>query len=143
MANNGISPPQILVEPYPFLFSAQKTRRTSTCTKMTSELRQRYKIRPDLPMSVTDYARWVRKESGWTSPDENAQLLLGKSDKLIISAWENDTMVCTALAVPTYAPLSSGKVYFINNVITAKEHRRKGLARLLVGELLESCREQG
>ncbi len=116
---------------------------------MTGSAEQaRYKFLPDIPMSVAAYGNWVRTESDWSSTDTSLQLLLGKSGWQGVSVWQGEEMINSALAVPTYAPLSPSRsedevLYFINNVITAKGHRRKGLARQAMIELLDNCERRG
>lgn len=108
----------------------------------------RYKTRHDIPMTSTAYGKWIRKETGWTTPDVGIEFLMNKKGLEAVSVWQNDEMVSSGMVVPTHAPLSFTRnenemIYFVNNVITATQHRRKGLARHVVMELLEMCERRG
>lgn len=107
-----------------------------------------FETRSDIPMTRATYAKWVRTETNWNTPDENIEFLMDKKGLECVSTWKDDEMVSTGTAVPTFAPLSPShnkdeQLYFFNNVVTAKKYRRKGLARQVVGELLSNCERRG
>lgn len=88
-------------------------------------------------------AQFVQEHAEWrTVPEEVACTMCrpGSQVLFIESNGEHKRLVAVACAIPTDPPVVPGSTaFFLNNVIVEKSHRRRGLGKRIVVELIEHC----
>lgn len=99
------------------------------------------------PNSVV--AEFIRSETGWYVTNDEVGFLLNDQDLVAVLAVTKKSsslpagdLIGTVIAVPTRSPfVSTSPAYFITNVIVAKSHRRNGIARRMVDEVIQICEQ--
>lgn len=109
-----------------------------------------YEIRRHCSHPNSVVAEFIRSETGWYVTNDEVDFLLNDQDLVAVLAVTKKSpslpsgdLIGTVIAVPTRSPfVSTSPTYFITNVIVAKSHRRSGIARRMVGEVIQICEQE-
>ncbi len=98
------------------------------------------------PYSSDVVAEFAQNEAEWRVTNEEMEHVLsmdGLQAATIFDKRHPAKLLAVAMAIPTTAPfVADSPAYFLCNVIVAKSHRGKGLARRLVVEVLRQCQHE-
>lgn len=91
-------------------------------------------------------ARFLSAEMGTFVPHDEIRCLMNSEGLVAVSATAPGTpqqLIAVAIAVPAHAPhIPASSGYALTNLAVAKSHRRQGIARRVVGEIIRICEQE-
>lgn len=105
-----------------------------------------YEIRACCPYPYDVVANFIREETEWLFTNDEIKFLMTHEGLVAVCATAKNSpqnLIGITLAVPTHSPFfSASRAYSLTYVIVAKSHRRRGIARRIVSEVIRICEEE-
>lgn len=97
-------------------------------------------------LSSETVADFMRAETRIPVTNDQVKFLMTDKDFVAVSATVKkspEDLIAVAIAVPTHAPfIPTSPAYILTNVVVARSHRRKGIGRRIVPEVIRICEEE-
>lgn len=93
------------------------------------------------------FGSFIRAEGEWSVTNDKINFLMTTEDAVIVSGTSKkspEQLIAIAIAGPTSSPfIPTSPAYYITCVVVARSHRRRGIGRRIVCEVMRICEERG